>query len=59
MNVFIFRGTLQCGRTVKVTEKKSMCQESISLVYKWVIFFLEGINQEKYLGISTVLRVHS
>lgn len=22
MNVFIFRGTLQCGRTVKVTEKK-------------------------------------
>lgn len=24
-----------------------MSQESISLVYKWMIFFLEGRNQEK------------
>lgn len=27
-----------------------MSQESLSLVYKWMIFFLEGRNQEKMLG---------
>lgn len=45
-NALAFWGTLQCGRTVK-GNGKNMSQESISLVYKWMIFFLEGRNQEK------------
>lgn len=54
INVFTFRETLQCGGTVKGTS-----QEKDIPGLQMGDIFLEGRNQEKCLGILTVVRVHA